>query len=129
MPVSSATRSALRRILASAPRLLAAAALAALAVEFWGACNRKESGNVDPQVARGRVVYASNCIACHNPDPSRDGTLGPAIKGSRPELVKARVMRAEYPPGYTPKRTTRIMVALPLKESDVEAVAAYLNAP
>jgi len=76
-----------------------------------------------------KPLFVNKCIACHNPDPSQDGTLGPAIKGSNAELVKARVMRGEYPAGYTPKRATHIMVKLPLEESDVAAVAAYLNAP
>jgi mono/diheme cytochrome c family protein len=117
------------KIAAAAPRLLAALALAAVVAEFWSACNRKESAAVDPTVAHGRALYMSHCIACHNPDPSQDGTLGPAIKGSNAELVKARVLRGEYPAGYTPKRATHIMVKLPLEEADVAAVAAYLNAP
>lgn len=75
---------------------------------------------------RGKAVYTANCIACHNPDPSQDGAIGPAIAGSSPELIEARVMRTEYPPGYTPKRTTHLMIALPFLESDLPALAAYL---
>jgi hypothetical protein len=38
-------------------------------------------------------------------------------------------MRGEYPPGYAPKRTTKIMVRLPLTEEDVGKIHKYLNAP
>lgn len=106
----------------------AAAFLIACALQLWTAC-RKQDANADPKVLAGRGVYLSNCIACHNANPALDGSLGPAIKGSALELVRARVLRGEYPPGYTPKRQTKIMVKLPLMEADVEAVHAYLNAP
>lgn len=106
--------------------LLPAAVLAAAAVELSG-CNRKEtSGN--PQAAKGKVLFASHCIACHNMNPSLDGTLGPAVKGSSLDLLKARVIHGTYPPGYTPKRATKIMVRLPLTEADVEAIHAFLSA-
>jgi mono/diheme cytochrome c family protein len=106
--------------------LLPGAFLLAAALELSG-CDRKEAPG-DPQVAKGKVVYASRCIACHNMNPSRDGTLGPALKGSSLELLKARVLHGTYPPGYTPKRDTKIMVKLPLTEADVEAIHAFLSA-
>jgi hypothetical protein len=39
------------------------------------------------------------------------------------------VLRGEYPPGYTPKRDTKIMVKLPLMEEDVAKIHKFLNAP
>ena len=78
-------------------------------------------------VEAGRSVYNSNCIACHNMDPTKDGALGPAVAGSPLELIEARVMRAEYPDGYTPKRDTRVMVALPHLKPQLPALAAYLG--
>ncbi len=77
-------------------------------------------------VVRGRATYNSNCIACHHPDPSLDGTIGPAVAGSPFELVAARVMRGAYPEGYTPKRDTRVMIALPHLENDLGALTAFL---
>jgi mono/diheme cytochrome c family protein len=77
-------------------------------------------------VARGKTVYMTNCIICHNLVPTLDGALGPAIAGSSRELVEARVMRVEYPEGYTPKRETRVMVALPHLERELDALAAFL---
>ena len=74
----------------------------------------------------GRQVYEGNCTACHHPDPARDGTLGPAVAGSSRELLEARVLRADYPPGYTPKRDTSQMAALPFLAPYIDALAAYL---
>ena len=77
--------------------------------------------------ARGRLVYAANCTACHHPDPSIDGPVGPAVVGSSLELVEARVLRGEYPPGYTPKRDGALMPPQPYLAPDIPALAAYLN--
>ena len=77
----------------------------------------------------GSRAYRANCIACHNFDPEREGTLGPAIAGSSRELIEARVLRADYPPGYTPKRDTRLMPAQPYLRGEVESLAAYLALP
>ena len=75
---------------------------------------------------RGRSIYLSNCAACHSPDPSKDGPVGPAIKGSSQALIEARVMRASYPPGYTPKRKTSLMPAQPYLKSAIPHLAAFL---
>jgi len=78
---------------------------------------------------QGRRVYQSNCIACHNPDPARDGTLGPPLACASAELVEARVLRAAYPPGYTPKRDSKLMPAQPFLKGDVPSLAAFLACP
>jgi mono/diheme cytochrome c family protein len=96
----------------------------AASVLVLAAC--KQGSDADP-VELGRRAYAANCIACHNPDPTRDGSVGPALAGSAPELVRARVLRAEYPAGYAPKRDTHLMPAQPFLASEVENLAAYLR--
>lgn len=75
---------------------------------------------------QGRRVYAANCTACHHPDPRREGAIGPSVAGSSRALLEARVLRAEYPPGYRPKRRTCQMVALPHLAPQLEALAVYL---
>ena len=75
----------------------------------------------------GRSVYLSNCIACHNVDPGREGALGPPVTGASLELLEARLVRGEYPPGYTPKRPTRAMVPMPFLAKQIPALAAYLE--
>jgi mono/diheme cytochrome c family protein len=86
-----------------------------------------ETQSPEQLAARGRVVYMANCIACHNMDPNVDGALGPAISGSSHELLEERVLRAAYPAGYTPKRDSTTMIALPYLAADIDALTAYLN--
>jgi mono/diheme cytochrome c family protein len=85
-----------------------------------------DTGPASP-VARGEQVYRANCIVCHHPDPRQDGSVGPAIAGAPRELLEARVLRAEYPPGYTPKKDSRLMPPLPHLAGDIDALAAYLG--
>lgn len=85
----------------------------------------------DPQralVERGRQVYASNCTACHAQQPTQVGPIGPALAGSPLPLLEAKVLRNEYPPGYTPQRETKAMIPLPHLEPELPALAAYLAA-
>lgn len=76
---------------------------------------------------RGRQVYLANCVACHNPDPSRPGPLGPPVKGAARELLEARVLRASYPPGYRPKQGTALMQPMPNLAPAIPDLAAYLK--
>ena len=84
-----------------------------------------EGGETD-LASRGERIYNVNCIACHHRDPTQDGGLGPPVAGSSRELLEARVMRGEYPPGYTPKADTRLMIALPHLEPELDALTAFL---
>ena len=77
-------------------------------------------------VAQGRGAFMSNCIACHNMNPTQPGSIGPAVAGSSLELLEGKVIRNEYPPGYTPKRDTQAMVPLPHVEAQIPAIHAYL---
>ncbi len=90
-------------------------------------CVACQPSTEESPVERGRRAYVANCTACHNPDPAKDGTLGPAVAGSSLALIEARVLRAEYPPGYTPKRPSALMPAQPYLKKDVPDLAAYLE--
>jgi len=81
----------------------------------------------EEMIEAGRSVYNANCIACHSVDPTKDGALGPAVAGSSLTLLEPRVLHAEYPEGYEPKRKTRVMVALPHLEPRLPELAAYLE--
>jgi mono/diheme cytochrome c family protein len=87
----------------------------------------KSGGAQDPDWQRGRAVYAANCIACHNNDPAKDGPIGPAIKGSSKELLETRVLTTSYPPGYKPKRVTRVMPQFPFLKDEIPYLTAYLR--
>jgi mono/diheme cytochrome c family protein len=100
----------------------------ALAVEGCRSDSNQKIKAEQPTVAtRGKRIYMTNCAACHNTDPSKDGSLGPAIQGSSQELLEAKVLRAAYPPSYTPKRKTSSMPAFPNLKSAIPNLAAYIS--
>ena len=80
----------------------------------------------DDPILRGRQAYLANCTACHHTDPALDGTMGPAVAGASRELLEARLLRGEYPPGYTPRRETSFMQPLPYLRDQIDDLAAYL---
>jgi mono/diheme cytochrome c family protein len=86
-----------------------------------------ESPPANPLAERGRQVYLSQCIACHNPDPAQPGALGPAVKGAAEPLLEAKVLQGTYPPGYTPKRPTRVMPPQPGMAAEIGALTEYLK--
>ena len=88
-----------------------------------------EEAPLDPQaqlVQRGEKIYLANCIACHARNPGEAGPVGPPVAGSSLELLEAKVLRNEYPPGYTPKRDSKAMVPLVHLAPELPAVAAFL---
>lgn len=86
-----------------------------------------EQPPLSPSAERGRQIYLSQCVSCHGPDPARAGPIGPQIKGSSKELLEAKVLHQTYPPGYPPKRPTRVMPPLPALAGDIPALADYLR--
>src|SRR6266849_5374651 len=105
---------------------LTRALLGALAAATLTACSEPSSPG-GPNAERGRQLYLSQCIACHNPDPAVAGPLGPPIKGSPPELLESKVLKGTYPRGYTPKRPTTLMPVQPALEPELGNLAAYLK--
>ena len=105
--------------------------IAVLSASLLTGCGREKepaTQTVGPGNAkRGRALYLTTCAACHNSDPSKDGTIGPAVKGASRELIEARVMRGTYPPDYKPKRKTAVMPAQPYLESSLPDLVAFLN--
>lgn len=109
------------------PRLLRSASCTAV-LALFAACSGGGESELSPLAREGRSVYLNVCIACHNGDPNEDGALGPAIAGASEELLHARVVRGEYPPGYAPRRPdSAVMPAFPYLEEDIPALAAYLD--
>ena len=105
--------------------------LAALSLTMMMACSKDADESSKPgknsDWERGRAVFVANCIACHNNDPSKDGPIGPAIKGSSKELIETRVLSTTYPPGYKPKRPTKVMPQFPFLKEEIPYLAAYLR--
>jgi mono/diheme cytochrome c family protein len=94
---------------------------------LFSACGEKKVVAETPET-RGRRVYFTYCVVCHNADPRKDGSAGPAIAGSSRELLVARVLSQNYPPGYKPKRTTQTMPAYPQVKDRLSDLAAFLKA-
>jgi len=111
----------------SRSRVVRGAPLCAPLLALATACSGGGEPALSPLAREGRSVYLNVCIACHNGDPNEDGALGPAIAGSSEELLRARVVRGEYPPGYEPKRPGAVMPAFPYLEEDIPALVAYLD--
>jgi mono/diheme cytochrome c family protein len=86
-----------------------------------------DSSKPDPLAERGRQIYMSQCTQCHAPDPAQAGALGPPVKGASRALLEAKIVHGEYPPGYTPKRPTKVMPPLPALAPDIAALTAYLR--
>jgi mono/diheme cytochrome c family protein len=102
--------------------------LALLLASATAACSEGPGASGDPLVARGETVYLSVCTACHNADPTKDGSLGPANAGASQELLEAKLLRGEYPPGYAPKRDSAVMPRFENLKDEIPALAAYLAA-
>ena len=104
--------------------MLRTAAFGAVVVALAAGCAQEK---LSPEAERGRLIYQSQCIACHNMDPAQPGAIGPAVKGSSEELLRAKVLSGAYPPGYKPKRPTQVMQPIPQLANDIPNLAAYLR--
>ena len=90
------------------------------------ACGGEAEDPATELARKGRGTFESVCTACHARDPSQPGPVGPEIAGASLELLQAKVLRNEYPPGYVPKRDTQAMAPLLYLESELPALEAYL---
>jgi mono/diheme cytochrome c family protein len=90
------------------------------------ATDQKTHKSVD--INRGKTIYLSNCIACHNKDPNKKGSLGPELVGSPIEVFKTKILTgSQYPEGYAPKRKTKIMKKLPKLENEIPNIYAWIQ--
>jgi len=84
-----------------------------------------------PELDKGRRLYYSNCISCHNKDPNLKGSLGPELVDTPLEVMTHKVMTGRYPDvlpkGYIPKRQTRSMRAIPKLQKDIPAIYAWIQ--
>jgi mono/diheme cytochrome c family protein len=108
----------------------AAAAVVALALTWQ--CGEAPAAAEFPfseAARRGQKVFRLVCASCHNAlDPHSDGLTGPAVARSSRELLQAKVLRGEYPPGYTPKRPgSAQMPAQPTLVERIDDLYAFLH--
>ena len=100
-----------------------ALALGALVI----ACGEDGGAENAALLKRGKVVYDIHCTACHARKPAEPGPVGPPVAASSMELLEAKVLHNEYPPGYTPQRETQVMIPLAHLEKDLAAIYAFLQ--
>jgi mono/diheme cytochrome c family protein len=108
--------------------LVAVAGAVAIAWSCLSCGGDPRFANLTPVQQQGLKVYRRDCAACHNLNASQEGTQGPPIAGASLELLEARVLRLEYPPGYVPKRETKLMnPKMPWLKDEIPALHAFLD--
>ena len=85
----------------------------------------------DKLLERGRRIYISNCISCHNKDPNIKGAIGPEVIDAPLEVMTSKIMTGGYPnplpKGFVPKRKTKAMRKIPKLEKDIPAIYAWIQ--
>jgi mono/diheme cytochrome c family protein len=109
------------------PASAALAAIFAIACSDGSSSPADDSAPVDVAARRGRQIYGNVCIACHNADPAQAGSLGPPLAGASQALLEAKLLRGEYPPGYTPSRPGQSMPRFEHLRDHIPELAAYLQ--
>jgi hypothetical protein len=49
------------------------------------------------------------------------------VKGASRELLEAKILRGDYPPGYRPQRPTKVMPPQPTLAPDIPPLSTYLK--
>lgn len=101
-----------------------------LVVELDGCKNKKQvvtRYSPSALALRGRVVYQTQCSACHHSNPKKTGAIGPEVFGSSRELLESKLLRGEYPIRYKAKRNTHAMPVLPHLKNEIVSIHAFLN--
>lgn len=111
--------------------ILTALALTVLSFSFL-ACSKKAGQESvtqpePPSLSKGELIYKSTCTSCHSANPKENGPVGPKLFGAKLELLSAKVIRGEYPTGYTALRSTRVMPKFVHLEKDLKSLELYLN--
>src|SRR5512135_906094 len=77
-------------------------------------------------VARGKVVYDQQCVACHGPDAKGGSMFGTMVGGIGSFTTPTRVLTpgSMYP--YAPILFDYIRRSMPLTADDTYAVSAYI---
>lgn len=82
-------------------------------------------------IDKGKRLYLSNCIQCHNRDPNSKGPIGPEMVDAPLSVMTAKVMTGAYPAvlpaGFVPKRKSKAMKKIPKLEKDIPAIFAFVQ--
>jgi mono/diheme cytochrome c family protein len=82
-------------------------------------------------IDKGKRIWLTTCIQCHNRDPNIKGSIGPETVDAPLEIMTAKVMTGKYPDvlpaGFVPKRKTKAMRPLPQFKNDIPSIHAYVQ--
>lgn len=85
----------------------------------------------EAQINRGRQLYFSNCISCHNRDPNLKGPIGPELVDAPMSVMTSKVMTGVYPSilpaGFVPKRKTKLMRKIPKLEKEIPSIHLWIQ--
>ena len=76
---------------------------------------------------KGKLLYKRNCISCHNPNPSKKGSIGPELTDTPKEVFVSKVTKGTYPTWYSPKRDTNMMPQFNHLTNDAELIYNYVQ--
>ncbi len=80
---------------------------------------------------KGKRLYLSNCIQCHNKDPNLKGSLGPEMVDAPLSVMTSKVMTGAYPAvlpaGFVPKRKSKAMKKIPKLQNDIPAIYEWVQ--
>jgi len=76
---------------------------------------------------KGRKVYFVNCVPCHNHNPKKPGSVGPAVYGVSKDVLTKKIVSGKYPENYRPKRKSKIMPSMPHLNKELSNLHAFLN--
>ena len=89
--------------------------------------NQKNSVALTNDIEKGRTVYFANCVSCHNNNPKKPGSIGPAVYGVSIDVLTQKLVSGKYPENYIPKRKSKIMPLMPHLNSKISNLYAFIN--
>ena len=78
-------------------------------------------------IKKGRKVYFVHCASCHNHNPKKPGSIGPAVYGVSIDVLTQKIVSGKYPENYRPKRTSKIMPSMPHLNKEISNLHAFIN--
>ena len=78
-------------------------------------------------IEKGRMVYFAYCVSCHNNNPKKTGSIGPAVYGASIDVLAQKIVFGKYPENYSPKITSKIMPLMPHLKKEISNLHAFIN--
>jgi Predicted membrane protein len=89
--------------------------------------NQNNSVALTTNIDKGKMVYFANCVSCHNNNPKKPGSIGPAVYGVPIDVLTQKTLSGKYPENYRPKRTSKIMPLMPHLNMEISNLYAFIN--